>query len=181
MPRLSHDEFMALLTKSQRRLYGFIGTLVVDRTDADDVLQETNLALWQMADHFEPGTDFTAWAFQVARYRVLKQQRSARRHRVRFADQVVDLLTAETLAETHLDRLAAAEQFETLRRALAACLEEVSERNRGLLLQYYDHGRSLADIGATIGRNANAVAQLFHRIRAALRACIRQRLPSTQN
>lgn len=178
MARLSQDEFMALLTKSQKRLYGLIGTLVVDRADADDVLQETNLALWQMADQFEPGTDFTAWAFRVARYRVLKQQRSARRHRFKLADHVVDLLTADTLEETQLDSLAAAEQFESLRRALSACLEEVSERNRGLLLQYYDQGVSLADIGATIGRNANAMAQLFHRIRSALRTCIRRRLPT---
>ena len=42
---LTNDEFVALLTAAQRRLYALICTLVVDRSDADEVLQETNLTL----------------------------------------------------------------------------------------------------------------------------------------
>ncbi len=176
---LTREEFVSLLTHSQRRVYAFIGTLVVDRSDADDVLQETNLALWQMADEFQPGTDFVAWACRVAYYRVLKHRTAAVRLRARFADHLVDLLAQESLHETHLESMIAAEQFERHRHALAACLEEVPDRSRSLLLQYYAEGRSLADIGASAGRTANAIAQLFHRVRSALRECIRRRLAET--
>ncbi|MGB8852718.1 MAG: sigma-70 family RNA polymerase sigma factor [Pirellulales bacterium] len=173
---LSRPEFVTLLTKSQKRIYGFIGTLVVDRNDADDVLQETNTALWEMADQFEPGTDFVAWACKVAHFRIQKQWASAKRLRVRLSADAMNALVADAEAESQLGALVAAEQFERHRAALAACLEEVSARNRDLLLQYYEHGKSLADIGLNIGRNRNAVAQLFHRVRAALRSCIRRRL-----
>ena len=71
MPSLDSNEFVSLLTASQRRLYAFICTLVIDRTDADEVLQETNLALWEQAERFEAGTDFVAWACRVAHYKVL--------------------------------------------------------------------------------------------------------------
>lgn len=173
---IAREEFVSLLTTSQRRIYAFIGTLVADRVDADDVLQETNLALWELADRFEPGTDFVAWACRVAYFRVLKHRSAARKLRVNLVHEVVDLLAAESLAQTQLDSLADTEQFERHRHALAACLAEIPERNRCLLLQYYEQGRSLAEIGASVGRHANAIAQLFHRIRGLLRKCIRRRL-----
>lgn len=174
----SRQEFVSLLTKSQKRIYGFIGTLVVNRNDAEDVLQETNLALWEMADQFTPGTDFVAWACKVAHYRVLKQWAATKRLRVSLTPEAMNALAADAIHESQLAGMAAAEQFDAHRNALTACLGEVSARNRDLLLQYYEHGKSLSDIGLTIGRDSNAVAQLFHRVRAALRACIRKRLAS---
>ena len=39
------DDFVALLTKHQRRLHAYIFSLVWNPADADDILQETNLVL----------------------------------------------------------------------------------------------------------------------------------------
>jgi RNA polymerase sigma-70 factor (ECF subfamily) len=172
---ISREEFISLLTSSHKRIYNFIGSMVVDRNDADDIMQETSLALWKHADDFQPGTDFGAWACSFAYYRVIKDRR-AKHYRLKLADRVVDRLAADALDETQLDRLLAAEQFELRRLALAACLAELPLRNRRLLLDYYGNGRSLAEIGLAIGRNANAVAQLFHRIRRLLRDCLTTRL-----
>jgi RNA polymerase sigma-70 factor (ECF subfamily) len=176
MPSLSHDEFVSLLTASQRRVYAFICTLVVDRADADEVLQETNLALWQQIERFEPGTDFVAWACRVAHFKVLKLRDAAKRHRVRLDDAVIELLATESIEEQRADHRRAAERYEQNRLALVACLEELSERNRAILLLHYQGGESLATIGASIGRTSNAVAQMFHRIRTALRSCVQRRL-----
>lgn len=172
---ISREEFITLLTGSHKRIYNFIGSMVVDRNDADDIMQETSLALWQHAEEFREGTDFGAWACSFAYFRVIKQRR-AKHYRLKLAERVVDMLAADALGETELDRMMAAEQFELRRRALAACLDEVPDRNRRLLLDYYANGMSLADIGLGVGRNANAIAQLFHRIRGLLRECIARRL-----
>ena len=174
---LPPDEFVALLTQSQPKLFGFIGRMVIDRTDTDDVLQETNMALWKMADQFQEGTDFVAWACRVAYFRILEHRTAAKKFRIRLADKMLELLASAALDENRLDSLVDAEQFEARRSALATCLDEMPARNRGLLLDYYDKGRSLGDIGTSLGRNANAVAQLFHRIRAALRACMKASRP----
>lgn len=176
---LSHDEFVSLLTASQRRLYAFICTLVIDRVDADEVLQETNLALWQQIERFEPGTDFVAWACRVAHFKVMKLRDAAKRHRVKLDDAVIELLATESIEEQRADHRRAAARYERNRLALVACLGELSERNRNILLLHYQGGQSLATIGASIGRTANAVAQLFHRIRAALRTCVHRRLADT--
>ena len=173
---LSHDEFVSLLTAAQRRVYAFICTLVVDRSDADEVLQETNLALWQQIERFEPGTDFVAWACRIAHFKVMKLRDAAKRHRVKLDDAVIELLATESIEEQRANNQLAAERYERNRLALVDCLAELSERNRSILLLHYQAGESLATIGASIGRTANAVAQMFHRIRSSLRFCVQRRL-----
>jgi len=89
---------------------------------------------------------------------------------------VIELLATESIEEQRADHRRAAERYEQNRLALVACLEELSERNRAILLLHYQGGESLATIGASIGRTSNAVAQMFHRIRTALRSCVQRRL-----
>ena len=68
-------EFVSLLTGHQRKLYSFILSLLRNPSDADDVLQETNLVLWQKCNEFEPGTNFGAWAFRVAQFQVMAHRK----------------------------------------------------------------------------------------------------------
>lgn len=97
---LPPDQFVALLTRAQPQIYGFIGRMVIDRTDADDVLQETNMAPWKLADQFQEGTDFVAWACRVAYYRVLEHRTAAKRLRIRLNDAMLELLATTSLDET---------------------------------------------------------------------------------
>lgn len=165
---LPKPEFVAALTAAQWRLYGFIRTLTGDRDATDEVLQETNLALWEQSERFVPGTNFEAWACKVAWFKVLDHRKAGRRQRLRFSDQLVELLAAEAVDD--------GDRFERERKALAACIDGLPERHRAVLALHYENRLSLADIGATLDRNRNAVAQLLHRIRGTLRGCIERRL-----
>ena len=49
------DSFLGLFLCEQRRLYQFTVTLLGNTVDADDVFQETSLAIWSAFDQF------TAW------------------------------------------------------------------------------------------------------------------------
>ena len=71
-----------MLTGHQRQLYLFILTLLPNPNDADDVLGDVNTLLWTKADDFEPGTNFTAWAYRVAHFEVLPS--ASGRHASRF-------------------------------------------------------------------------------------------------
>jgi len=48
-------------------------------SDADDVLQETFLAVSRKAASFEPGSNFVAWACGIARLKVLENFRQLKR------------------------------------------------------------------------------------------------------
>ena len=58
--------FVEMLTQHQRKLYGYIYTLVRNSADSDDLLQETNLVLWNKRLEYEFGNNFIAWACRIA-------------------------------------------------------------------------------------------------------------------
>lgn len=64
--KTDQNEIMRLLAGQQRRLYGYVLTLITDPVAADDILQQTNLVVLQKADEFEVGTNFNAWASKIA-------------------------------------------------------------------------------------------------------------------
>ena len=86
------DTFVQELTKHQSRLRGFIRCLLFRSEPVEDVLQETNLLLWNKADQFQPGTSFWAWASEVARYQVLTHWKKQGRDRHVFDEVLVNEL-----------------------------------------------------------------------------------------
>jgi RNA polymerase sigma-70 factor, ECF subfamily len=162
--------FVAEITAVQRRLHGFVRTLVYDRDAIDEIVQETNVALWEQAERFEPGTNFAAWACKVAWFKVLDHRRDRKLTRIRFADELVETLAAESI---RVDEESASE-----RAALERCVAKLSTRHRDLLALYYEKRLPLPEIAATLDSNANALGQMLHRIRASLRECVRRQLGS---
>lgn len=167
-PHVPSREFIAELTGAQRRLHGFIRTLMHDPVVVDEILQETNLAVWEQAERFEPGSNFVAWACRIAWFKVLDHRRRVQRQRLRFSDTLL-----ETIADEALEDLDMAERQRT---ALVACIADLPGRQRTVLTMHYFKQMSLEQIGVVIDRKANAVGQMIFRIRKALRDCILRRV-----
>ncbi len=161
-------EFVTEITAVQRRLYGFVRTLVYDREMADEIVQETNVALWEQFERFEAGTNFAAWACRVAWFKVLDHRRSQKVHRLRFSDTLVETLAAEVVE--------ANDELDAERSALEQCVAKLSRHHRDLLSLYYEKRLPLADIAAALNKNANAIGQMIHRVRATLRSCVGRQL-----
>ena len=71
-----NDEFISLVMANQRKIYSFIVHFVPNRSDADDLFQETVALMWEKFKIFEEGTSFAAWGIQIAHYkRLLSSQR----------------------------------------------------------------------------------------------------------
>src|SRR5436190_157141 len=97
----SRKRLMALMTRHQRQIFAYIYTLVPDRHDAEDLLQETSVVICEKFDEFTPGTDFVAWACQIAWWRVRYSRQKFARAKVIFDDEVLESVahTAATLRE----------------------------------------------------------------------------------
>src|SRR4051794_41905793 len=65
----SRKRLMALMTRHQRQIFSYIYVLVHNRSDAEDLLQETSLVICEKFNEFKEGTDFVAWACQIAYWR----------------------------------------------------------------------------------------------------------------
>ncbi|MBI1368554.1 MAG: sigma-70 family RNA polymerase sigma factor [Planctomycetes bacterium] len=156
--------FVQQLTTCQSRVYAYIATLVGDLDQAHDVLQETNLVLWEKSAEYEEGRDFLAWACGVAKYQVLAHRRDRGRDRLRFSDTVTEQLAEETIRESGT--------AEDRRRALHGCLNKLPARQHDLLLRRYSPDGSVQAIAAQLGRPVGSISQAIYRIRKALAECV---------
>jgi RNA polymerase sigma-70 factor (ECF subfamily) len=164
-------EFVRLLTEHQAVLRGYIRALIPSASDVGDVLQNTNLALWERRRDFVPGSNFKAWAFTLARYRALEHRRALRRdHRLVFDDELLDLL-AKT-AEHGFD----ADGLERKRRALNHCLKQLKDRDRALLASRCSRGCTLEEYSLADGRSPGSLRVILNRLRTILRRCVEDRL-----
>jgi len=98
-------EFVAELTRHQPRLRGLVRCLLFDRKDAEDVLQDANLTLVRKSADYRPGTDFWAWASQVARYQVLTHCKRLKRDKLVFSADLLATLAESVIGATLQPRL----------------------------------------------------------------------------
>ena len=85
-------EYSQKLTSIQKSLYGFILSMVPNRSEAEDILQETNLILCQKANEYDPEGHFQGWAFKIARFQVLKHMTNVKRSKLQFSTEFIDCL-----------------------------------------------------------------------------------------
>ena len=146
----------------------FIRQQVPSRTDADDILQEVAVVLWEKFDEFRAGTSFTAWACGIARYKILAWLRDKGRDRMVLDADVVELIADDSLrAESHLEQQ---------REALEKCFRKISAADRDLLTQAYRRDTTIRDVAAASGRSPNGFYQWLHRMRLLLLECISHEL-----
>lgn len=162
------EQFVALFVRHEAAINSFVLTLLPDLNDAEDVVQQASLTLWRNFDQYTPGTSFRNWAFQVAKFTAMNHLTKTRRDRHCFQEDLLELL-ADRAAER-------AEQLEMQRRALAFCLERLSDDDRQLLSGCYAEGSTIRGFAEQLGRSANAVYKHLNRLRANLLKCVEMRL-----
>lgn len=161
--------FEALLRAHERQLFGYIFSLVRNLADAEDLFQETCVALWEQFDRFAIGTNFAAWSATVARFRVLKFLERRPRPKVAFSEA----------AHSHLLQVAAEadpQQQDARREALALCVEKLPERQRTLVWEVYSGKAQVAQVAGKLRRTTHSVYSSLRHIRAILLRCVEDAL-----
>ena len=124
--------------------------------------------LWEEFDKYEPGTNFGAWARKVAYYQMLTWRKKASRSKLLFDPQLISELSAR-IEETD-------ETADLRREALAACVGELSDKNRDLLSKCYAEGAKIREVALALGRTPAAIYKTVQRLRLSLHECIERRL-----
>ena len=166
------EQFARLLATCQRKVFLYALGLLHNATDAEEVLQETNIVLWRKFDEYEPGTAFDRWACRVAYFEVLKYREKAGRDRRVFGVPLIETLAAE--AGSVLD------EFDDRRDALEGCLAKLRDVDKALVLQRYQPGATTRGVAETLGRSVQGTRKSLHRIRASLLTCIERTLAAEE-
>jgi RNA polymerase sigma-70 factor (ECF subfamily) len=162
--------FLRLFLQNERRLYAYILTLLPNRADADDILQEASLVMWDKFDENEPPDDFAAWGCRIAYFKVLDFLKKSRRSRVRFSQPML-----ERVAETAVEQ-AGTLQLDERRAALEGCIAKLGSKDRDLLVRRFADGATTQSTAVQVGRSAEAVYKALTKIRQALFDCVTRTL-----
>lgn len=130
----------------------FLRRLGADRSaDADDLVQETLIAVHSRRATYQTDKPFTVWLHAIARYRLIDHfRRNGRRPTVPI-DDVEGLFAAD-----ESDAAAA-------RMDVGRLLESVPAPTRALIRQVKIEGQSIADVAAGAGMSETAVKVGVHR------------------
>lgn len=168
-PAQEEAVFVGEITRFQTQLRAYIISLMPGAIGVEDVLQETNIVLWEKRAKFEQGTNFRAWACAIARLEV----KAHRRKVYRLGEVMLDEDLADQLAEP---LQAENEMPEAHLQALEQCLNRLSEPERELIEHRYFSQLPLEQFAAASGRSSETLRNSLYRIRAALRKCVKDKL-----
>jgi len=156
-----------LLERQQARIYRFGLKMCRDPQDAEDVVQETLLALARGVRDFRGSSSITTWLYTVARSFCIKKRR-----RSKFAAPETSLDAAPTTGATLVapdrapdEALAARE----LQRALDQAISGLEPDYREVLLLRDVEGLTAAEVGEVLGITVQAVKSRLHRARVSVR------------
>lgn len=162
-----HGDFVRLLSAHSQQIFGFILALSPNRTDAEDIFQNASVALWKKFGVFQPGTNFRAWACQVAYLEVVEHRRRKSKLRQLLSDDALKVLAADAMKSEEVDRR---------ENALADCLEKLPQVDRKLIERRYFDAQSPKQIADLHSKSIHAVYRSLARIHDALMRCMQRTL-----
>ena len=158
-----------LLSQHQRWLFGYLTALLGNPSDAEDVMQEVCVVMWQKHEQFQLGTNFVSWLSVIAYHQVQKFWREKKKQRMFLNVELMDQLAQAMPNEFEL--------LEARRRALADCASDLRDTDRQLLGQCYGNRNVTAKLVAEeLGRPSDTVYKALNRIRKALFECINRKV-----
>jgi RNA polymerase sigma-70 factor (ECF subfamily) len=160
-------QFLTLFLRSEREIFRYVAALVPNTTDAEDIVQQAAMALWQKFDDYDPAQPFTPWACRFA----LNKARQWVERRQRW-QALLDRGLAEELAQR---REELQPELEQRLRHLEGCLRKLPPGQRSLVEGYYFERAGIERLAERSGRSAAATYKMLQRIRHNLQTCVESR------
>lgn len=144
-------------------LKGWFCGMVADRALVDDLVQETFLTVIRKQDTFEVGTNFRAWVFAIARFKLMSVSRHPANSEVCLSETLLEIMLNEETAESGWDQ-----RLEFLNR----CLKKLAPRAREVIELRYFSDLNPPEIAKAIQWSTGSVNVALTRARQVLAQCV---------
>lgn len=131
-PATKEKAYTALIRKYQERLYWHVRRMVVEHEDANDVLQNVFIRVWNALENFREDSQLYTWLYRIATNECLSSLEQQKRK------AVVSLSDVETTLE---NKIKADKDFDAnkLEWKLQLAIQQLPEKQRIVFtLRYYD-------------------------------------------
>lgn len=154
------DGLAVLFEQTKAAVYGFALSIVRNPTDAEDVLQETYLHIYQAAGRYKPNGNPMPWIFTITRNLALMKIREGKKKEELPEDDSA-LFGAVDSALTAEDRL-----------VLGTAMRQLSEEERQILMLHAVAGMKHREIAGLLQLTLSAVLSKYHRALKKMRRCL---------
>lgn len=160
----SPEYFLYLLTPVQGRIYAYIMSQWPNKSDADDIMQETISILWQKFDTYEPGTEFLAWAFTVAKYVLSGFRRKHQKNPLQFSNEALAAMEGQSkrFINEYTDQID----------ILQDCVQKLPPKETQLLKLKYEGSLSSQKIATRFGISIRTFYRIITKVHAILIRCM---------
>jgi RNA polymerase sigma factor (sigma-70 family) len=159
------EAFHKLYADANRRVYGFILSILRDPGDAEEVLQETWIKVWTSSPNYRPQGKPLAWIFTIAKNECRMLFRS-RKHEADVSFEDVE----ESQAADFCPQLENAADRETLNAALGI----LGEDERNIVLLHASSGMKHREIADAMGMPLSTVLSKYNRAMKKLQKYLRE-------
>jgi RNA polymerase sigma-70 factor (ECF subfamily) len=158
------QRFLSLFLRSEKEVFRYVAVMVPNIADAEDIVQQTAVALWEKFDAYDPARPFTPWA---CRFALNKARQWMERHR-----RWQTLLAGGLAEEMQLRRDALRPELECRLRHLEGCLAKLPDEQRLLVEGYYYRRTKIEKLADESGRTVASTYKALQRVRQSLQFCI---------
>lgn len=157
--RNSEEAFATLVKRHIDRVYSVAWRHVRDSHHAEEITQVVFVILAQKARHLRKGVILEGWLYQTARFTALTHVRSEIRRTRR--EQEAQMQTASHENETDV--------WAQIAPLLDTALARLNETDRNALVLRFFYGKSMKDVGATLGAREDTARMRVNRALEKLR------------
>jgi RNA polymerase sigma factor (sigma-70 family) len=156
----------ALYRLTSAKLFAICTRILNDRAEAEDVLQEVYLTIWNKAAQFdvERGLSPMTWLISIARNRALDRLR-AKRQRFGGLDEAAEIADLSPLADTMLATRQSADR-------LASCLQQLEGRAQAAIRAAFFGGQTYEILAKTAEIPLGSMKSLIRRGLMRLKLCL---------
>lgn len=154
------EQFIKEYSACEQDLRFYIASLINNKSDVDDILQETATMIWKKYDGRDPGKPFLPWALAFAFNAVRNYRHKLKTRQKYFSNELLEsMIVAQEKQQDELGKQGM---------ILQAAIRRLSERERLLIEHRYSSGGTIQDLAIKLGENPDALYKQLQRIREKL-------------
>lgn len=166
-------EFVELLTAHRTMLYAMAYSMCRKHDDAETIVQDASITMWEKFGEFERGTSFGKWSRAFLYRTAMNHVRAQKRLPIVCDPDVMESLSAG------YDSMSGLYKDDRLMDTLNTCIDELSDADRGVLHLRFQQEKDCASLAGILKKSVHAVEVILYRIRKRLELCIRTKLLTT--
>ena len=144
------EAFRVLYSIYERRLYAYLIKMIGNKEDAEDLVVEVMLAVWQGAKTFKGISRLSTWILGIAHNKAMSILSRKGRQTMTELEQAKDV--ASSKPDPHAGQIE-----REYRERISTALEQLSDEHREVIELTFYHGRSYAEIAQIAACPVNTV------------------------